>query len=88
MGKPKKSKKRLWKEPSGTSEKKAAKKKGQKAKRMMVTEQAAEPELGNNAEKVITPEEMSYIEDTGKPEPTSIFDAQDFVANFLRKHGQ
>ena len=26
-------------------------------------------ELGNNGERVITPEEMSYIEDTRKPGP-------------------
>ena len=45
--------------------------------------------VGNNGEKVVTPEEKAYVEDTRKPEPEPIpvFDPKKLVDEILKEYG-
>ena len=86
-------------QPSRVSEKKVAKKQKNVVHipKLEVVIVPGEPEelFGNGGEKLVTPEEMVYIEDTRKPElvglnqpiPEPAFDAKKLIDDILKKHG-
>jgi len=69
------------------TKKQLAEKRNQDMKPKRVLADQAKDVVGNGAERVITPEEKSYIEDTRKPEPEKPFDPKSVVADILKKRG-
>ena len=79
-------KRKIQKQKQHEATKKLAK---QPKKEKKITADQKEDVTGNNSEKVVTPEEKAYVEDTRKPEPepTPVFDPKKLVDEILKEYG-